>query len=121
MRNAKTLLLVCFFVLLSGFWNASRADPQVGWYWNPNESGRGFFVESQNGVTFIGAYLYDTDGHALWLVSGGPNNDPYNFTGDLYYKTGGQTLFGNYVAPGNAVIVGQLSIHFTDDTHATIT
>ena len=72
-------------------------------------------------MTFIGAYLYDNDGHASWLVAGGPNNDPYNYTGDLYNKTGGQTLFGSYVAPGDAVVAGQLSIHFTDDTHATIT
>jgi len=32
MRNVKTLLLFCVFILLCGFWNASRADPQVGWY-----------------------------------------------------------------------------------------
>jgi hypothetical protein len=110
-------------LLIAGlfFCTAARAAPEVGWYWNPAESGRGFFVESQNGVTFIGAYLYDTDGHALWLVAGGPNDDPYNFTGPLYYKTGGQTLYGSYVAPGAAVIAGNITVHFTDDTHATVT
>jgi hypothetical protein len=54
-------------------------------------------------------------------VAGGPNDDPYNFTGPLYYKTGGQTLYGSYVAPGAAVIAGNITVHFTDDTHATVT
>ena len=115
------LYSAALFVLSCALSCASYAAPQVGWYWNPNESGRGFFIESQNGITFIGAYLYDTDGRATWLVAGGPNADPYNFTGQLYYKTQGQTLFGSYVAPGNAVIVGNIAVHFTDDTHATLT
>ena len=115
------LVSAALFVLSCALSCASNAAPQVGWYWNPNESGRGFFIESHNGITFIGAYLYDTDGRATWLVAGGPNSDPYNFTGHLYYKTQGQTLFGNYAAPGAAVIVGNISFHFTDDTHATLT
>lgn len=115
-RIFASLFLLCFALCNSAF-----ADPESGWWWNPNESGRGFFVESHGGLTFIGAYLYDDDGHAKWLVSGGPNADSYNWTGDLYYKTNGQTLFGTYVAPGNAVVVGQLSVHFSDDTHATLT
>ncbi len=121
MLNAKTTLLCALVVLQCAFLSAARAAPETGWYWNPNESGRGFFVESHDGVTFIGAYLYDADGHATWFVAGGPNADPYNYTGDLYNKTGGQTLFGDYVAPGNAVVVGQISVHFSDDTHGTVT
>ncbi len=114
-------IIVSLFMLFCGLCNSAFADPESGWWWNPNESGRGFFVESQGGVTFIGAYLYDDDGHAKWLVSGGPNPDPYNWTGDLYNKMNGQTLFGTYVAPGDATIVGQLSVNFTDDTHGTVT
>ena len=95
----KFRILISLFVLLCGPCGSAFADPEAGWWWNPNESGRGFFVESQGGLTFIGAYLYDTDGRASWLVSGGPNADPYNWTGDLYSKKNGQTLFGSYVAP----------------------
>src|SRR5438067_6645351 len=104
MFNAKTTLLCGLLLLQCAFVSNSHAAPETGWYWNPNESGRGFFVESHDGVTFIGAYLYDTDGHATWFVAGGPNNDPYTYTGDLYNKTGGQTLFGSYVAPGGAAV-----------------
>ena len=115
--DKKTLLHLCvyaLFCLLPGF---ALAAPQTGWWWNPNESGRGFFVESHDGLTFIGAYLYDDDGHAKWVIAGGPNADPYNFSGDLIYKTTGQTLFGNSVAPGDAITVqffaqkGTLLVH----------
>jgi hypothetical protein len=54
----------------------AAADPQVGWWWNPDESGRGYFVESQGGIMYMAAYLYAGNGRARWLVSGGPNADP---------------------------------------------
>jgi hypothetical protein len=101
--------------------NAAIAAPQVGWWWNPAESGRGFFIESQNGVTFLGAYFYDTDGHAEWLVAGGANADSYNYTGPLYSMSGGQTLFGSYVAPVGPNNVGTVDLHLSDDTHGTLT
>ena len=115
--------LVGAWLLAVSCWQGGTAfgAPQVGWWWNPNESGRGFFVESQNGVTFVGAYFYDEDGHATWLVAGGPNQDSYNYTGPLYAVSNGPTLFGTYVAPSPPVNVGNVSIHFTDDTHGTWT
>jgi hypothetical protein len=121
MRNYRTGFVSWLFVLLCCLCSAAHAAPQVGWWWNPAESGRGFFVESQDGVTFIGAYGYDADGHATWYVAGGLNDDPYNYTGPLYNKSNGETLFGAYAPPGDANIVGTLSVHFSDDTHGTIT
>src|SRR2546421_330106 len=96
---------------------AAQAASEVGWYWNPAESGRGFFVQSDRGITFIGAYLYESDGRARWLVSGGPNSDPYNYTGELYAMHGGQALFGSYVPPAGPDNAGTMSVHFSDDTH----
>ena len=32
-----------------------------------------------------------------------------------------QSLFGNYVAPGDAISAGRISVHFSDDTHGTVT
>lgn len=121
MRNYRTGFVSWLFVLLCCLCSAAQAAPQTGWYWNPNESGRGFFVESHDGVTFIGAYAYDPDGHATWYVAGGLNDDPYNYTGPLYNKSNGETLFGAYAPPGDANIVGTLSVSFSDDTHGTIT
>jgi hypothetical protein len=121
MRNSMARRICTFLVLLCGVSSAALAAPQTGWWWNPNESGRGFFVESHDGITFIGAYLYDNDGHALWLVAGGANDDSYNYTGPLYSQAGGQSLFGNYVVPAAPVSVGQITVHFADDTHGTVT
>jgi len=109
------------FLLAMSLCGHVTAAPQTGWWWNPAESGRGFFVESHDGATFIGAYFYDGDGHAKWLVAGGANADPYNYAGDLLDLSGGQTLYGAYVAPGAPNVAGQMSVHFADDTHGTLT
>ena len=121
MRNYKTLLASWLFVVLCVLSNTALAAPEAGWWWNPNESGRGFFIESQNGVTFLGGYFYTDDGRATWLVAGGQNADSYNYAGPLYAVRDGQTLFGDYVAPSPGVDVGPVSLHFSDDTHATLT
>jgi hypothetical protein len=115
-RVAPGLLALSF-----GFCGAVQAAPQTGWWWNPAESGRGFFVESHDGITFIGAYLYDDDGHAAWYVAGGTNEDSYNYTGPLYNMSRGQTLLGSYVAPVGPNSAGTISVHFSDDTHGTVT
>jgi hypothetical protein len=99
----------------------AAAAPQAGWWGNPAEPGRGFFIESQDGITFLGAYLYDADGHATWLVSGGPSDDPYSYTGQLFTFGKGQTLFGDYVLPRDPVAAGTVAVTFSDDTHATLT
>jgi len=97
------------------------ARPEAGWWWNPAESGRGFFIESLDNLIYLAGYLYQSDGHALWVVAGGPNDDPYNYTGRLLTYSGGQTLTGTYRAPNAPQDIGQVSIHFGDDTHATLT
>jgi len=121
MRKWTARVVQGSLLMLYAACGAVHAAPQTGWYWNPNESGRGFFVESRDGITFIGAYLYDTDGHALWLVAGGENEDSYHYSGPLYSQSGGQSLFGTYVPPAAPVSVGNITAHFSDDTHATIT
>ncbi len=115
LRVAATLLvaLVCC--------NAAHADPEVGWWWNPDESGRGFFIESQGGIVFLAGYFYESDGRATWLVSGGSNSDPYSYQGRLLRVTGGQTLFGDYRPPDAPTDAGPISLRFTDDQHGTLT
>jgi hypothetical protein len=99
----------------------SRANPEAGWWWNPAESGRGFFIESLDDLIYMAGYLYQSDGHALWVVAGGPNKDPYNYSGRLLTYSGGQTMTGTYHAPNAPQDIGAVSIHFSDDTHATLT
>jgi len=112
------LALVCLLALRAG---VAAADPQVGWWWNPNESGRGFFIESQGGIFYLATYLYADDGRARWLVSGGPNADSLHYAGRLQEFHGGQTLFGPYALPTGPADVGAIAVDFADDTHATVT
>jgi hypothetical protein len=97
------------------------AEPQNGWWWNPAESGRGFFIETTRGVTYLAGYFYDEDGRATWVSSGGSNSDPYLYRGTLQSYRNGQTLFGAYRAPGAAVDVGPVEVRFVDDSHGTFT
>ena len=121
MRDSRMLFVSCLFGLLCGLCSTAQAKPQVGWYWNPAESGRGFFIESLDTLIYMGGYLYDSDGHALWVVAGGSNSDPYNYSGRLLTLSGGQTLTGSYHEPSALQDAGPVSIHFSDDTHATLT
>ena len=101
----------------------AHAAPQVGWWWNANESGRGYFIEMKGTILFMAGYFYEEDGRATWAVSGGPITDLRNYTGRLVKVRGGQTLTGPYVmpAPSDVVDIGEISLHFTDDTHGALT
>jgi hypothetical protein len=102
------------------FTTTARAEPQNGWWWNPNESGRGFFIEMRGGVLYLAGYFYESDGRATWMTSGGPVTDPYLYNGTLQTYGGGQTLFGDYRPPAAALDIGPVSVRFDDDAHATI-
>jgi hypothetical protein len=99
----------------------TNAEPQNGWWWNPSESGRGFFIEARNGLLYVGGYFYAEDGRATWMTSGGPLTDAYAYSGRLASYHGGQTVFGPYRAPDSAIDVGPITLHFADDAHGTLT
>ncbi len=120
MRNLRYL---CSLVMLAAALccGSAAAAPEAGWWWNPAESGRGFFIESQDGIFFLGGYFYEDDGHARWLVAGGDNADPYHYTGPLYAQSSGQSLYGTYSTPSAPAGAGMVTAAFSDDTHGTIT
>jgi len=99
----------------------ASAEPENGWWWNPGESGRGFFVEIQGDFAFIGAYVYAANGRADWVISQGTMASPMSFNGRLLSFRNGQTLFGDYHAPGAPPDVGAIRVDFTDDRHAIVT
>lgn len=100
--------------------NASAGfTPQTGWWWNPAESGRGFFIEQRGGNLFMAGYLYETDGRATWFTAGGPALNGA-FVGAMTTFRGGQTLTGNYVAPAPGASPGSLTLRFTAPDRATL-
>jgi hypothetical protein len=96
-------------------------NPQTGWWWNPNESGRGFAVEVQNGTMYFAGYMYDGIGNPIWYLSTGAMNGS-TYQGELTQYANGQTLTGPYQVPSEInPDVGQMTLQFTDTADATFT
>jgi hypothetical protein len=100
---------------------------QTGYWWNPNEPGRGYYVEQQGNVMSFAAFMYSSTGEATWYQSSGALVNTMattgafcNFTSNLYSYTGGQTFGGAYVAPSTPALIGGVTIGFFDATHASI-
>ena len=99
---------------------ASAIYPESGWYWNPNEGGRGFNLEIQDNTLFMSAFVYRADGTPAWYVAGGPMTSDKTFSADLYETSNGQCL-GCAYRPATTNRIGTASIAFSSERSATIT
>jgi hypothetical protein len=101
--------------------NPSSAAVQKGWWWNPAESGRGFFIEQQGSTIFMAGYHYADDGRPTWFTSAGTiTGNTYN--APAYGVRNGQTLGGAYVSPTfPASILGNVTLNFSGPNQATMT
>lgn len=119
-----TFLIQRYEFASAGLSTANPAgSPQTGWWWNPNEGGRGFSFEIQNGQMFMGGYMYDATGNPVWYISGpAPMTSPTQYQGTLLQYGFGQTLTGQFqtarVANPNA---GAVAVRFTDPANAVMT
>ena len=120
-RIWSTLVAWCLGGLAAFASTASHGAPQNGWWWNPAESGRGFFLEVQGPRMFMAGYFYADDGRATWLVSNDPMPDPNSYDGRLLAVSQGQSLLGAYRHPTAPVDAGAVSLRFSDSTHGTLT
>jgi len=102
--------------------NSTSISPQAGWWWNPAEGGRGYFLEMQCWNIYFNANMYDISGNATWYIAG-----PVDGAGTNAYMTnwtsysGGQTLTGTYKAPTATSNAGALTIQFQSGTTALLT
>ena len=105
---------------------ALAGQPENGWWWNPAESGRGFFIEWQNGTGGAQAdlvgYMYDDAGDPVWYLSVYPTPDPLRFSGNWWSYANGQTLTGAYRPPTRVNDnVAPVTVQFHSATTATLT
>jgi hypothetical protein len=99
---------------------STTAIPETGWWWNPAESGRGFFIERQGNNLFISSFLYAPDGRATWVLSTGQIVGS-TYSGPLTTYGNGQTLTGAYQPNQQTATVGTMTIQFADAEHGTLT
>ena len=95
--------------------------PDTGWWWNPNEPGRGYMIEQSNGKIFLATFLYEAGGRASWFGSGPTAFGGGSYSGVLNLYASGQTLTGAYK---QATVVGgtfgSIDINFSSSTTATL-
>ncbi|MDH5265081.1 MAG: hypothetical protein OEX21_10055 [Betaproteobacteria bacterium] len=95
--------------------------PQTGWWWNPQEAGRGFSIEAQGNNLFMATYLYDVSGRSTWHVAVGPTSlNGSLFTNTLLSFGGGVTLGGSYRGNSRLADAGPITMTFDDGQHGTL-
>jgi hypothetical protein len=96
-------------------------QPETGWWWNPAESGRGFFIEWQDGTADLAGYMYDDSGNAVWYLSVYQTPDIRAFNGNWWLYANGQSLTSPY-RPATRINdnVAPVTIQFTSATTATL-
>jgi uncharacterized protein (TIGR03437 family) len=57
--------------------------PRAGWWDQPSQSGRGYFLEAQGSTLFVGGLIYDSSGQPSWFTSTGPVDASGNFSANL--------------------------------------
>ncbi|MBI1889198.1 MAG: lamin tail domain-containing protein [Burkholderiales bacterium] len=95
----------------------TNASFDNGWWWNPAEPGRGYFVEVQGSQAFVGSFMYDDSGQPSWYVSTATLTTSLQVDGNLDQYTNGQSLYGAYQAPVKvSTSAGAISMQLTSST-----
>jgi hypothetical protein len=95
----KDILRILTFAALLAVNSAFAITPENGWWWNPQESGMGFNIESQNGTVFIATYVYDNSGDPIWYSGSGQLDTNSTVTVDLQISRNGPCPACPYHAP----------------------
>jgi hypothetical protein len=96
--------------------------PESGWWWNPQESGRGFFIEWQNGYVDLAGYMYDEAGNPTWYITVVPTPNPLAIAANWWTFSGGQAMGGPYrPATRTSDNAGSVAVEFSSPTTATMT
>jgi V8-like Glu-specific endopeptidase len=95
--------------------------PETGWWWNPLEPGRGFFLEVRGRTAFVSAYMYDEAGNAEWYISQNTLLRGGTFQGTWQKFADGQSLGGAWRSPRLVGNVGAVTLRFSSPRNAVLT
>ena len=107
--------------LVVGSASPTGITPQVGLWWNPNESGSGYAFDVKHGVLVATIYSYTLAGPPIWYLAFGPIDSNNTMTGTLFKYASGQCISCTYVPPVDNGNDGTVTIQFTSPTSATMT
>ena len=103
--------------------NLFAFPPVDGFWWNPDESGRGLTIEIQNGVLVAALYAYDDNNNGRWYLGSGAFDEATNTangTWDAY--DGGQCSGCPYTSPSinSSFSKGAFTLTFITDVRASM-
>jgi hypothetical protein len=100
---------------------ANVSLPQTGVWWNSSQPGTGYYIEVQNGVALVTAFLYDSTGSPTWYTSStGALSIDNIYQGILFSYSGGQTLTGSYRVPNGTSTAGNVTLLFSSPTNGML-
>ncbi len=113
MRLTLTLLLI----LISGLASAAiKTPPVTGYWWNPQESGRGWNIDTQNDLVVVTHFVFDTNRKATFLQGVGAFNINTGVVeADTFAFDNGQCIGCSYSNP-TSTLVGRVRFEFTTST-----
>ncbi len=98
--------------------NSFGVTPETGWWWNPNEPGRGFNIEHQDGTVFIATFIYEENGIPIWYTTSGRLlNSTVKANMDKF--KGGQCITCGFVSPSSEAD-GVAEFNFTTSRTGTL-
>ena len=120
-REAAVLRKVILGLLLLSATFSARAVEYTDVYYDPAESGWGFFVVQSNTFQFLAFFIYGSDGKPTWYTAQLMDNGTGTYAGAVYATTG--TYFPLPWNPAQLTnsAVGTATFQPTDSYHATLT
>ena len=97
--------------------------PAAGVWWNPDESGSGYFIQMQHGVIVAAMFAYTAAGDPVWYYGVGHVTSLGTgviVTGSLDRYRGGQCISCPYHMPNLAGSDGTFTMVFSSPTDATV-
>lgn len=102
--------------------SATAFAPEPGVWWSPQEAGRGYAIEVQDGSLSVAGFMYDAVGNPTWYLAVGPLSSGKSFSAQFVQYGSGQPLAGAYKAPVlSNPAAGAVSLQFADTANAVMT
>lgn len=95
--------------------------PRTGWWDQPSQSGRGYFLEVQGNTLFAGGLIYNAAGQPSWFTSTGPVDSTGTFSGNLTVCSAPVNPDGSLQAPTCKATADTIRLAFSAPWRATLT